>query len=290
MSRSLKHCACVVALSALLVACVFLPLLPGRYDPLAMTLSAIAQALGVAGMLLLPLNAAWLIHEVRRRRARDERAAPVRDWGHGFALAALAAWVLIAAFVSFGAFAMSGPSLVAVVLALSFCGLSGLARRLESLKHVPERPLSLVPLYLLVVPVAVTGARFLFLAPAVDNSRNRAIRNSAELIAEIEAYHAERGHYPLSLAALHKDYDTGVIGIEQYEYEPRGDAYSVFFEQLAVPVGTREIVMYNKLGEHALPSHDSDILRWTPAQLAARPGHYAIHDATSPHWKYFWFD
>ena len=94
----------------------------------------------------------------------------------------------------------------------------------------------------------------------------------------------------MSLAALYKDYDPGVIGVEQYEYAPRGSAYSVFFEQLAVPLGTQEIVMYNKLDEHALPSHDSDILRWSPEQIASRTGPYAIHDASSPHWKYLWFD
>ncbi len=136
----------------------------------------------------------------------------------------------------------------------------------------------------------ITGLAVLLVVCVFLSSRNRAIRNSVELIAEIEAYRTERGHYPLSLAALHKDYEPGVIGVEHYHYEPRGSAYSVFFEQPAGPLGTREIVMYNKLDEHALPSHDTDILRWSPEELAARPGHYAIHDASSPHWKYFWFD
>ena len=81
-----------------------------------------------------------------------------------------------------------------------------------------------------------------------------------------------------------------MTGIEQYHYEPYGDAYNLYFEQAAVPFGTREIVMYNKLDEHHFPSHANDILRWTPEQLRSRKAYYALHDAASPHWKYFWFD
>jgi hypothetical protein len=48
--------------------------------------------------------------------------------------------------------------------------------------------------------------------------------------------------------------------------------------------------MYNKLDEHVMTSHDNDILVRTPAELEARRGYYAVHDASRPHWKYFWFD
>ena len=70
--------------------------------PRGVSLSAIAQVLGFAGLLLVPLHAAWLIHEVRRCRVR-ERVAAVRDRGHAFALASLCAWILVAAFVALGA-------------------------------------------------------------------------------------------------------------------------------------------------------------------------------------------
>ncbi len=285
----MKHSVGLVALTALLVLCLFLPFLPGRYDGLAVIVSGMVQALGFAGMLLVPLGAAWLVHEARRRTPR-ERPASATDKGYSFAIASVCVSALVVAFVALGAFVSGSLTLGLGTLALSAYGIARMARRLGGLKHAQDRTLSPAPAYLVLVPVAVLSARFLFLEPAVESSRNRAIRNSAELITEIEAYRVERGHYPPSLAALWKDYDPGVIGVEQYEYEPRGSAYSVFFEQPAVPLGTQEIVMYNKLDEHALPSHDSDILRWTPEELVARPGHYALHDASSPHWKYFWFD
>ncbi len=289
MSGKIKHLVGMVALTVLLVVCVFLPFLPGRYDGLAVIVSGMAQAFGFAGMLLVPLGAAWLIHEARRRTAR-ERPPSATDKGYYFAIASVCVSALIVAIGCLGAFVSGHLTLGFGILALSAYAVARIARRLGELKHAQDRTPNPAPAYLVLVPLAVLFARFLFLEPAVESSRNRAIRNSAELIADIEAYRTERGHYPLSLAALHKDYEPGVIGVQDYEYEPRGSAYSVFFEQFAVPLGTREIVMYNKLDEHALPSHDSDILRWSPEELAARPGHYAIHDASSPHWKYFWFD
>ncbi len=284
----MKHLAGVSALIVLLLVCLFLPFFPGPYDDLAATASGLARLVGLAGFPLAPLGAAWWIHEARRQTARER--SPATDKGHWFAIASVSVSALIVATSCLGLFVSGRRTLGFVILALSAYVIARIVRRLRGLKHAQDRAFNPAPAYLVLVPAAVLSARLLFLERAVEFSRNRAIRNSAELIAEIEAFRTERGHHPLSLAALHKDYEPGVIGVEQYEYEPRGSAYSLFFEQLAVPLGTREIVMYNKLDEHALPSHDTDILRWTPQELAARPGHYAIRDAPSPHWKYFWFD
>ena len=60
-------------------------------------------------------------------------------------------------------------------------------------------------------------------------SRDRAIQNSATLIAEIESFRQRRGHYPVSLQSLNRDVPTGVVGIERFHYEPNGHAYNVFF-------------------------------------------------------------
>lgn len=46
---------------ALLASAMLLPFLPGRYDPLAMSLSAAATGVAFAGLLLVPVGVAWLI-------------------------------------------------------------------------------------------------------------------------------------------------------------------------------------------------------------------------------------
>ena len=68
-----------------------------------------------------------------------------------------------------------------------------------------------------------------------------------------------------SLLALWPDYKPSVIGIKQYHYEPNGEAYNVYFEQLSNRFGTREIVMYNKLDQHAFASHAAHILETSPS-------------------------
>jgi hypothetical protein len=51
-------------------------------------------------------------------------------------------------------------------------------------------------------------------------------------------------------------------------------------------------VMYNPRDLQTMTSHKADRLQLTPQQQAIEQGrgHYAVHDARHPHWKYFWFD
>ncbi len=140
------------------------------------------------------------------------------------------------------------------------------------------------------MPVAVFLLQRAVLEPAVEFSRNRAIGNSAPLIAAIEQHRATRGHYPLSLLSVHPDHSPGVIGIERFHYEPSGDAYNLLFEQPASPMGTQEFVVYNPRGEQNATSHALDLLEFTAERLGLARGHHAVHDLPHAHWKSFWFD
>jgi hypothetical protein len=66
----------------------------------------------------------------------------------------------------------------------------------------------------------------------------------------------------------------------------------LFFEQpvFLFNFGIREFVVYNKLDEHIMMSHAAWILEGAAEELEARQGWHAVHDASSQHWKYFWFD
>lgn len=65
----IKHIVAIPAAAALIIAFMFYPFLPGRYDGLAVTLSAMAQVFAVAGLLLVPLGALWLAREIRHGKA-----------------------------------------------------------------------------------------------------------------------------------------------------------------------------------------------------------------------------
>ncbi len=292
MKRAAFHCAWMGVIIAAIVFCTFYPFLPGRYDGLAFTLSGMAQVFGVAGLPLVPIGALWLAYELRKR-ARRKRNLPQKERGYHLAVVSLIVLSLVVATACLVAAQSTGFSLALILLASWTCAVTRLLPKLKHLKSTEARDFHPAPLYLLLIPLAVLSLQNALAAPATELSRNRAITNSAELLREIGHYHETYGHYPQNLSSPTQDYKPAVIGIPQYHYAPSGEAYNLYFEMptfLFSNPGTREIVMYNKLGQHAMPSHDSDILRWTPEQLAARRGWYALQDTSTPYWKYFWFD
>ena len=273
----------ITAATAVIVLCTLLPFLPGPYDSLAVLLSGMSQFFGKVGLLLVPVGAIWMASGHWSRVAGRQ---------YVFAIAALIASSVVWIIVSLAAILSSGLSLGLGSLALWAYVVWSLLPRLRLLKSATPRPNSVVPLYLLIVPVAVALLQVAVAGPATEFSRSRAIRNSARLIADIEQYRAVHGRYPPSLLSVWKDYSPSVIGINEYHYEPSGDAYNLFFEQLSFRFGTREFVMYNPRDQQVMTSHKRDLLQLTPEELAQDQsrGHYAVHDAPHPHWKYFWFD
>jgi len=272
----MAHAFGIVATVAAIVFCLLLPFLPGGYDPLAVPLSAMAQTFGIVGLALIPIGITWCASRYWSWQARKQQL---------FAISALVAVSLVLLILALVALVHSGYTLGIAVIILSAMAAWTLSRRLRALAVATA-----VPLYLVVVPLTVAIVQFVIDEPITEFSRSRAIRNSAELIADIERYRDANGHYPTSLVSLWNDYRPSVIGIKDFRYERQGEAYNVLFEPFTFIFGTREIVMYNPRDEHVMTSHDSDLLRRPTEQLEFRGGYYAVHDAPHPHWKYFWFD
>ncbi len=281
--RMWTHSLGMTAAIAGIILGTLLPFLPGPHDSLAVPVSSMAQIFGTVGLLLVPVGALWVASGRWSRLAGKQ---------YGIAIAALIASSVVWLIVSLGAL-MSSLLLGLGVIGLWIYVVSRVLPRLKLLQSATPQPTRAVAFYLLIVPVAVALLQIAVVGSAVEFSRNRAITNSAELIREIEEYRNANGHYPTSLLAEHQDYEPSVIGIKQYFYEPSGDAYNLIFELptflLANP-GTTEFVVYNNRDEQTIIAHDSDILRWTPVELRQRRGWYAVHDARSPHWKFFWLD
>lgn len=285
----LTHAARMGAITALLILCTLLPYLPGRYDALAAPLSVAARLAGMAGLLLVPIGAAWLAYELWSRRGGNG-APQSRPGRRRFAIAALVAGSAVCLVASLGALLFAGVSAGAGALALSAYGVVKLARRIQAPSSASLRSAVVVPLYLLLVPIAVAALQAALLGPAAELSRGRAIRNSGRLIADIERYRAERGHYPPSLLSVWEDYRPSVMGIERYLYEPSGEAYNLAFEQPSLQLDSREFVVYNPRDEQVMTSHNMDLLRFTAAELEVRRGHYATRATAHAHWKTFLFD
>lgn len=266
-----------IGLAALiLVACIFLAFLPGGYDPSAVILSSIAHAVGFAGILLIPIGLTWLVFG--RSNRKIIRVA-----------ASTACSVVVTLAAALGAVA-GGSIYLAIGLLVLGAYISFRFVRWNWRHESDIGTLDPIPLYFVIIPLLVLTARFAFIETAVDFSRNRAIENSREIIQAIEAYHARNGHYPVSLHSEWEDYDPGIVGIGRYYYEPNGDAYNLFFEQFSDELGTREFVMYNKLGKHQFSAHNRDILEFSPQDRARQQGWHRVVDLPHKNWKYFQFD
>jgi hypothetical protein len=288
----IKHLAWIAGITLVLCLCIIYPFLPGDYDSLALPLSMMAQVAGVFGLLLVPVGTLWLASELRRR-ARVKQGLEVKARGPVFVLIAALGLSVIALILTVVALATAGPSLAALMLALWLYTSSRVRSKLWPIKQAESEGFNPAPLYLLMIPLLLMAFEITAAAPAAAFSRDRAIRASTEMIADIEAYHGEQGHYPSALMAVWKDYYPSVRGIEKYHYWSEGDAYNLYFEQplfILDNFGTREFVVYNPLDEHIMRSHTSWTLILTPEELEDAQGWYAVNDATIPHWKYFWFD
>jgi hypothetical protein len=279
------HLLGIAASMAFIIICTLLPFLPGRHDSLAVPLSLMAQVAGTAGLAVVPFGMLWIV------AARWQRFAGKR---HILALLALIATSLVWVCVCLAGAAQSGFALGIVTFApWGYVARKAWPDLTPARGATPQKSaVNALPFYLVIVPVAVALLQLGLLGPAVAFSRDRAIRNSAPLIEAIEQYRMRHGRYPASLLSVNPDYWPGVIGIAGYHYEPNGDAYNLLFEQFTHQFGTREFVMYNPRDEHVMTSHAMDILELPPEQLELERtrGHYAVHNARQPHWKYFWFD
>ena len=298
----IRHIIRIAAITIVALGCMFYPFAPGTHDRLAVTLSMMAQLLGLAGLLLVPIGALWLIYELMKRRHPTEPDSVAhKDKGSYFAIVALATSFVVAAVVALGGLTSTGPSLALIVLIVWGClawrWWSAIKRLKSNTSFSPgrfTRRFNPTALYLIFVPGILVIAQLAFMKRAVEFSRNRAMMGASEFIRAIEAYHASYGHYPPSLASVHHDYDPPIVGVERYHYEPSGRAYNVFFEQFTyrLPPGTQEFVMYNPLDEQRMIVHNQDLLEATDEEVNRERSFHAraAHDAGAAHWKYFWFD
>ena len=245
-----RHLIGAVAATLVMALIALRPFLPGDYDVLAEPMSLMVRAFALFGLFAVPFS-----------------------------------------FSRAGRFVLAGAGFLAALASVAIGSLALGVGSLSLWAFVVFRVRPRVPaLYMLIVSPAAFVLQWLLLPRAVEFGRNRAMVNAAPLIADIEAYRAMRGAYPLSLLATQRDYKPGIIGVDRYRYEPSGRAYNVLFELPSIKLGTQEIIVYNPLDEQQATAHPMDILQYTPEHLERTRGYYGSQAAPQPHWKYFWFD
>lgn len=279
-----KHSALVFGAMALLTLAMLWPFLPGGYDPLAAAISTLAQAVGILGLLLVPIGIAWGMYELRSSSKEKRR---------GFARASLIVGSLVVLVPVLVAAGSTGFGFAALVLGLSSFVIFEVAARAQCLKRDASASVNPAPLYLVLLPTLGLIIQIALAAPITEWSRDRAMANASELIGHIEDYQTQYGTYPASLLAQHKDYYPGVIGVEKYHYSSQRDAYNLFFEQpkfILDDFSAREWIVYNPRDEHRMYSHTAWFMLLTPEEQARGQGWYASGEVGWQHWKCFIFD
>jgi hypothetical protein len=275
-----RHLIYNALIAGALVFLMFRPYMPGSYDQLAVTISAMVQIGSYGGLLLVLLGGIWLLSGPGKPGAEKRE--------ENFRKASLIVLGLLMIIVSLIPLAGDNPSFAIAFLVVSLGMIIHTWRRTEELFTKDNR--TMAPFYMILIPLIVVTARVLFIGEAVNHSRNIAIRNSEALIQEIENHFERYGRYPVSLQALHGDISPGVVGIKEYCYEPYGEAYNVYFKHSSQDLAADEIVMYNKRDEHAFASHRLDILEYTGNELALRRGDRRRVQLSTPHWMAISFD
>lgn len=274
----LSHIVYILLTSAVIIFVMFRPFMPGRFDNLAIPLSFMVQIFSFIGLIFVPLGLFWWI--------KTKDPAVQESTRRRFLNTTLVIAGLISLIVSVGAFSQNHTSLAILFLVVTFLSLirAFLKPKKDCLKS------DFLPFYLIIIPIVVALARFLFIDKAVEFSRSLAISNSEALIQSIENYRISNGHYPVSIQALHYDISPEVVGISQYFYEPNGNAYNLYFKQFSNELDVEEIVMYNKLDEHYFTAHSQDILDYKGNTLVLRRGDRRRTKLSKPNWISIKFD
>lgn len=275
----------MVLITAVVIVCIFLPYFPGEYDSFAVTLSTITQLVVMAALLWVPPGIIWLVYEWKRWRKRNNSDAGIPKT---FTRLSIFIAFLVVAAAALGAFISYTVSVAITILVTGAFILFRVIAGRALTQHTASKRFNTAPFYLVCIPVITFTLRSLLLPPAVSFSRNYAIRQSQLLIADIESYYSKQGHYPVSLRSVWEDYKPSVKGIKRYHYELNGKSYNLFFEQFSQHLTVREIVMYNKLDEQEMYSHNQDLLL-LPGDNTQR-GYFTSQPLPQAHWKYFWFD
>jgi hypothetical protein len=258
-----------------LCATMVLPYLPGRFDASAAALSFAVQVTSYASLLLVPVGVAWVASRQRSRVWRGIAQGLAVILAGVFAISVISANQLaLGVLIGIGA---------AILLRSAF-------RRLRTDSQENTQRRRAIPVLLVCAPLILVAFRTTVLPRAASWSRDRAIRQSAPLIAAIESFRGRRGHYPLSLQSLNRDVPTGVIGIERFHYEPNGHAFNLFFTRQHLALDAREVVMFNPRNEHRFTSHEMDILEYDGAELDLRRGDGRRSRLPQAHWVSFLFD
>lgn len=277
----------MAALHALLVLVMVLPFLPGPPNKLVVGLSALAQSAGFLGVVLGPIGILWLYLDARRRggKTQNGRYAFVL----GVIVLVLAALPCLLALTQTYEWLGVGPGLITT--GAGACLFYKAFQKIRQFRFAPAGAFNLTPVYLLTIPTLAWIMRMYVLAPVSAYSRELAMDAGETLVARVELYKSENGHYPHSLRALASQHgntvaESPVMGISELKYSASDDGFSVSFSQWQNMAIDEEIVLFQKGENQSVLASGDD---WRQDRYRIK-GAYASFKTRRNDWRYYWCD
>jgi len=275
----------------MLVVMIF-PFMPGKYDPLAIALSSFVQIYSGLGLITVIPASLWLLRNIKYPTNVVPNDSLLLKRRIIFKVYFWLNFVILLLVILFTGYGLSSTLGIAHFISLVYFSGKMLKKIIDPKSHRLLFSVCL-PAALALLPLLLFVFQMVLDRPLTTMSRNRAIRNSRELVDEIERFNQSYGVYPHTLNAIHMDFSTGIAGIEKYHYTYDKSSYNIYFEQPRFffdRVGTREFVVYNPHDRHLMMSHTVWHMIMEPYQLMNGQGWYESLETGHPHWKRFMFD
>jgi len=271
-------------------AFVVYPFLPGKYDTSGIVFSSFIQVYSGLGLITSIPASFWIYYSLKVKKSHHSNEDLIRRQRMALIIYSVITIIILSLAILLTQFI---SRLVCIILFINLLYFSLLLfRKFKSPNQSLTTPVHL-PVALTILPVSLIVFQLLISKPLTDWSRNIVIRNSSELIAQIESFKSTTGRYPLTLNAINKDFNTGINSVEKYHYTYDDTAYNIYFEQPRFffdRFGTREFVVYNPKDNHLMISHTVWHIQSGTFQSRIYQGWYASQDIGIPHWKAFFFD
>jgi len=141
-----------------------------------------------------------------------------------------------------------------------------------------KRPLRLLPILYITIPLTLITTSFWISDYARDFSRNFAIIQAEPIIKGLEKYKIENNEYPKTINQITPKYlskipSDKIIGINGFQYWKEGESFKIEFSQNVILGFNFEIVQYSPIGNYNV---EGELIE--------------LYDTKQPNWKYFIYD
>src|SRR5690349_14293194 len=184
MAGIVKHVFLILLITALIVTGIFLPFMHGDYDHFAIGISTTVQFGAFTSLLFIPVGLIWLLMDFIKNKKSDSSTKNTAI----FRKITIGITVIVILASALGAFASQNRSSSIIILLAGPFILSAINKKRRSLQSESSVGYHATPFYLTLIPLTVIFIRLTFFETIKNQSTDNVIKQSEQLIQDIESY------------------------------------------------------------------------------------------------------